>query len=63
MVNGLGDLEGTVAGSQLPACQYTLQRVRGISDAVSFALAVFPMVRGRVPLGESLRAWQTLFVT
>lgn len=45
MVNGFGDLEGSVPGSQLPVCQYSAQRARQISDAVSFALAVFPMVR------------------
>lgn len=53
MVNGFKDLEGSVKGSGLPVCQYTLQRARAISTSVSFALAVFPMA----PDKESLDAW------
>jgi hypothetical protein len=53
MVNGFSDLEGSVQGSGLPVCQYTLQQAKAISSSVSFALAVFPMV-GRGPQGVAL---------
>jgi hypothetical protein len=45
MVNGFKDLEGSVQSSGLPVCQYTVQRSKAISRSISFALAVFPMVR------------------
>lgn len=45
MINGFKDLEGSVQGSGLPVCQYTVRRAKGISNSLSFALAVFPMVR------------------
>lgn len=44
MINGFKDLEGSVQGSGLPVCQYTVQRAKAISNSISFALAVFPMV-------------------
>jgi hypothetical protein len=44
MINGFKDLEGNVAGSNLPVCQYTLQRARQFTDSISFALAVHPFV-------------------
>jgi hypothetical protein len=44
MINGFKDLEGSVAGSNLPVCQYTLQRARQFTDSISFALAVHPFV-------------------
>ncbi|KAI8467535.1 MAG: hypothetical protein J3K34DRAFT_34565 [Monoraphidium minutum] len=53
MVNGFGDLEGAAPGSQLPSCQATLQGARRVSDAVSFALAVFPMAVSKYDKIES----------
>jgi hypothetical protein len=44
MINGFKDLEGSVPGSSLPVCQYTLQRARQFTDSISFALAVHPFV-------------------
>uniref|UniRef100_A0A383VY54 Glycoside hydrolase family 42 N-terminal domain-containing protein n=1 Tax=Tetradesmus obliquus TaxID=3088 RepID=A0A383VY54_TETOB len=53
MINGFGDLEGTVPGSNLPVCQYTLQRARRFTDSVSFALAVHPFAVDK----ERLESW------
>jgi hypothetical protein len=48
MINGFGDLEGNVPGSNLPVCQYTLQRARQFTDSISFALAVHPFVSEQI---------------
>jgi hypothetical protein len=50
MINGFKDLEGSVPGSNLPVCQYTLQRARQFTDSISFALAVHPFVSEQLQL-------------